>query len=374
MKFVVSSTALLSHLQAISRVINSKNHLPIMDCFLLTVEGNSLTMKATDPDTTLTTIIELIESEGNISFATNARTLLDALRELPDQPLTVDINEESYEIAISYQNGKYNFVGQSGDDFPQKQPMGAGAIHMQMSVETLLEGIARTLFASSDDELRPVMNGVFIDAYEDHVIFVATDTHKLVRFKNFNVTNSGAANFILPKKPANMMKNILAKETGDVEILFDNKNAHFVFSNYKIECRLIEGRYPNYNSVIPQNSPYKMVVDRLTLIAALRRVSVFANQTSNLARLAINPTHVDISAQDIDFSTSAQEALPCQYDGTPLRIGFKAPFLIEILNNIHTQEVSIELTDSSRPGIICPVEDNDEEDILMLIMPMILND
>lgn len=374
MKFTVSNQTLLTHLQSISRVISSKNPLAIMDCFLFTIEGNQLRLKATDQDTTLTTEIELIESDSDGLFAVGAKTILDALRELPDQPLTVQVNVSNWEIIIFYQNGKYNFVGQDGEDFPVKQPLGEDVTRIELSVEDMLNGVNRTLFASSDDELRPVMNGVLIDAFEDNVTFVATDTHKLVRFKNFKVKNSGTSNFILPKKPANLLRNILAKETGSVEIVFDNKNAHFVFGSYKMECRLIEGRFPNYNAVIPQSSPFTLTIDRALFLSALKRVSVFANQTSNLIRLELLGTQINISAQDLDFSTSAEETIQCQFEGNPMRIGFKAQNLIEILSNVQSVEVKIGLADSARPGIVTPATVVEDEDIQLLIMPMMLND
>lgn len=373
MKIVVSSSVLLTHLHTISRVVNAKNPLPIMDCFLFSVEGTILTIKATDQDTTLTTTVELIESEKDGLFALEAKKMLDALRELPDQPITISVSEDDFLSYVYYQNGKYSLVGRNGMDFPVKPALSDEAIKLNMSVETLFDGISKTGFAASDDELRPVMNGILFDAFEDNLTFVATDTHKLVRYKNYKVANTGVSNFILPKKPAIMLKNILPKESGDVSISFDSKNAYFEFSNYKMECRLIEGRYPNYNAVIPAESRYKLVIDRLTFISALRRVSVFANQSSNLIRIALNDNQLNISAQDTDFSTSAEETLSCQYEGNEIKIGFKATLLIEILNNISSTEIEMGLSDSSRPGIILPVDDSTDESLLMLIMPMMLN-
>ncbi len=374
MKFIVSSTALLSHLQAISRVINSKNSMAILDNFLFRLEGNILTMTASDQETTMTTEIEVLEAEGQGLFAVSAKILLEPLKELPDQPLTFEINDENLEIFLYFQNGKYNFIGVNGDEYPQKSPLSADAKTLQMPAQVLLNGINRTLFATGDDELRPIMNGIYIDIHPEDIIFVASDSHKLVRCKNDSIQSGLTSAFILPKKPATLLKNILPKESGDVSITFDDKNAVFTLSNFVLNCRLIEGRYPNYASVIPQNNPNRMIVDRAVFVNVLRRVSVFSDQASNLVKLQLRDNQIQVSAQDIDFSTSAEENVSCNYTGDPMGIGFKSTFLIEILNNISSQEVTIELSDPSRAGLILPVENQPNEDLLMLLMPMMLTD
>lgn len=374
MKFIVSSTALLSHLQAISRVINSKNSMAILDNFLFRLEGNILTMTASDQETTMTTEIEVLEAEGQGLFAVSAKILLEPLKELPDQPLTFEINDENLEIFLYFQNGKYNFIGVNGDEYPQKSPLSADAKTLQMPAQVLLNGINRTLFATGDDELRPIMNGIYIDIHPEDIIFVASDSHKLVRCKNDSIQSGLTSAFILPKKPATLLKNILPKESGDVSITFDDKNAVFTLSHFVLNCRLIEGRYPNYASVIPQNNPNRMIVDRAVFVNVLRRVSVFSDQASNLVKLQLRDNQIQVSAQDIDFSTSAEENVSCNYTGDPMGIGFKSTFLIEILNNISSQEVTIELSDPSRAGLILPVENQPNEDLLMLLMPMMLTD
>jgi DNA polymerase-3 subunit beta len=374
MKFVVSSTALFSHLQAISKVINSKNTLPILDCFLLNLEGSSLSITASDIDTRLVTSLEVNEAEGSGKFAVNAKNLLDPLKELPEQPLIFDINDENLEIFIYFHNGKYNFIGQSGDDYPQPKELKDTAIALSINPQTLYTGINRTLFASADDELRPVMNGVFFDITTEDLTFVASDGHKLVRCKTLEAKGSERASFILPKKPANLLKAILPKESETVEIRFDENNAHIKMSGYTMTCRFIEGRYPNYNSVIPQNNTNKVVLDRLAFLNAIKRVSVFSNQASNLIKLQLSEKDIVVSAQDIDFSTAAEETIPCDYMGTPMNIGFKSSFLIDILNNIPSESISLELSDPSRAGLILPVENEENEDLLMLLMPMMLND
>lgn len=374
MKFIVSSTALFSHLQAISRVINSKNSLPILDCFLLELQDETLFMTASDNETTLSTSIEVNEYEEDGRFAVSSKTLLEALKEIPEQPLTFQIDLSNLEINVQYQNGKYSLIGQNADEYPQTQELGSNAVQVTMGADVLMAGVNRSIFATADDELRPVMNGIYFDITTEDITLVASDGHKLVRCKTFAVQGAEKAAFILPKKPANLLKNLLPKEQGDVQIGFDDRNATFTLENYRMICRLIEGRYPNYNSVIPQNNPHKAIIDRATFISALRRVSVFSSQASSLIKLSLSADSMKISAQDIDFSTSAEETITCQYDGSAMSIGFKSSFLIDILNNIASQNVIIELADPSRAGVIVPEEQEENEDLLMLLMPMMLND
>ncbi|HLP05021.1 MAG TPA: DNA polymerase III subunit beta [Paludibacter sp.] len=377
MKFVVSSTELLSHLQAISRVINNKNSLPILDNFLLQLEGKTLTMTASDIETTLVTSMEVESSEGNGKVAVASRLLLDTLREFSEQPLSFNINDTNLAMVITSANGSYNFIGQNGDEYPRMPELQDESKSLALPVSTLSSGITKTLFCTADDELRPVMNGIYFDITNENLTMVATDAHKLVRYKT-NYTSAtlenDAANFILPKKPANMLKNILPKESGEVEIKFDNKNAYFKLTNYTMVCRQVEGRFPNYNGVIPKSNPYKIIIDRLTLLNGLKRVSVFANQASNLVKLAFKDNQIHISAQDIDFSISAEETISCQFEGDPIKIGFKSSFLIEILGNISATDIIMELSDASRAGLILPFENEENEEILMLLMPMLLND
>jgi|BarGraIncu01122A_1022018.scaffolds.fasta_scaffold24671_1 DNA polymerase-3 subunit beta len=379
MKFIVSSTDLLSHLQAISRVINSKNSLPILDNFLLQLEGNTLTMTASDIETTLITSMEVETAEGNGKVAVASRLLLDTLREFSEQPLSFNINDSNLAMVITSPNGSYNFIGQNGDEYPRMPQLQEDARTLTLDVPSLLGGISKTLFCTADDELRPVMNGVFFDIAADRLTLVATDAHKLVRYKTKHTSSTivegdEAVSFILPKKPATMLKNILPKESGEVQINFDKKNAYFKLANYTMICRQVEGRFPNYNAVIPTTNPYKIIIDRATLLNAMKRVSVFANQASNLVKLAFADNKILISAQDIDFSISAEETITCQFTGEPIKIGFKSSFLIEILGNINASDIVMELSDASRAGLILPFENEKDEEILMLLMPMLLND
>lgn len=374
MKFTVSSTALLSHLQSIGRVINPKSTLPILENFLLKVEGNTLSLTASDLETTLVTSLELDNASADICLAVNAKLLMDALKEFSEQPLQFDIDEQNLSVVVKTDNGNYNFIGMRGDEYPKMPDLGDDAATLTMPVEALANGVSKALFATADDDLRPTMTGILFDIKPDNITFVATDAHKLVRYINSAVQSGNEASFILPKKPANVLKSVVAKETGDVEISFDKKNIAFRLPTYTMVCRQIEGRFPNYNGVIPKNNPYKLIIDRLALMNAAKRVFAFSNQGTGLIKLAITTNKIVISAQDIDFSTSAEETLTCQYDGNEITIGFKAPFLIDILNNISCSDVTIELADPSRAGIIVPFENEKDEDLLMLIMPMLLSE
>ena len=374
MKFIVSSTALFSRLQAISRVINSKNSMPILDCFLMELQDGTLKITASDNDTTLSTTLEVNEYNEDGRFAISSKTLLEALKEISEQPLSFQINLSNLEVSIQYQNGVYNMMGQNADEYPAPQEFDDSAVKVGLPSDILMNGINRCVFATADDELRPVMNGIYFDITTEDITLVASDGHKLVRCKTLGAHGSEKAAFILPKKPANILKNLLPKESGDTEIAFDDRKAMFTLENYLMVCRLIEGRYPNYNSVIPQNNPYKAIIDRASFVSALRRVSVFSSQASSLVKLSLSSNLMKISAQDIDFSTSAEETIACQYEGNAMSIGFKSSFLIDILNNISGLNVVIELADPSRAGVIVPEEQEENEDLLMLLMPMMLND
>lgn len=375
MKFVVSSMELLGHLQAISRVISSKNTLPILDNFLFSLDDGLLEITASDLESTLVTQIRLENTEGSGMVAIPARIMTDTLKEFPDIPLTFEINTDSLMIVIQSENGKFTIMGQNGAEFPQMPVLKDDQKHeVELEPEVLLSGISKTLFATADDELRPVMNGIFMELSPDDLTFVASDAHKLVRYKRTDASASSASSFILPKKPASLLKNILPKEENKAVLEFDDRNASFTLTSYKLVCRLVEGNYPSYNSVIPTDNPYKMTIDRLSLYNTLKRVSVFSNQASNLVKLALTGNQINISAQDIDFSISANERLTCQYEGEDLEIGFKSTFLIEILANLSSDDVILEMSDPTRAGILVPAEaESEQEDTLMLLMPMMIN-
>ncbi len=374
MEFIVSSSDLSNHLQAISRVINSKNTYPILDCFLFELQEGVLTATASDGETTMLTTVP-VTGGAELRMGVPAKTLLDALKEVPEQPLTFEINPDSLEITVHYQNGQYNLMGQDADEFPGIVSLeGEDAARVEMDAQTLLDGINRTLFATADDELRPVMNGIFFDITSEDITWVASDGHKLVRDKTSAAAGKERASFILPKKPATLVRNLLPKEQGTVVVEFGDRNALFTLPEYRMTCRLIEGRYPNYNSVIPQGNPNKVTVDRQQLLGALRRVAVFASPASGLIKIHLKENELRLSTQDIDFSTSAEETMTCQYTGNAMSIGFKADFLIDILSNIPTDEAVLELADPSRAGVVLPSVQGEREDLLMLLMPMMLND
>ncbi|WP_297090888.1 DNA polymerase III subunit beta [uncultured Draconibacterium sp.] len=374
MKFVVSSTELLSHLSAISKVISSKSTMPILDNFLFQLSETELTITASDLESTLITSLELDNIEGDGAVAVPAKLITDTLKEFPEQPLTFQIDGESYLVEIYSDNGKFSIMGQNAEDFPEQPQLDEeGASAIDVSHVVLQKGIEKTLFATADDELRPVMNGIYVELTPDFMSFVASDAHKLVRYRRLDAKAEFESSFILPKKPASLLKNLLPKEEFDVKLEFDDKNAFFTLSNYKLICRLVEGNYPSYNSVIPTNNPNKMLIDRLNFFNTIKRVSVFSNQASNLVKLNITDNQMVVSAQDIDFSISAVERINCEYEGEEIEIGFKSTFLQEILTNISTGDVRVEMSDPTRAGLLLPAENEEDEDMLMLLMPMMIN-
>ena len=374
MRFTLSSTSLSNRLQTLARVINSKNSLPILDSFLFEVRNNQLNITASDSENVMKSYVLLDECDGEGQFAVPNRTILDAVKELPEQPLTFEVDTEHFTVRILYQNGLYNFTAQNADEYPHTQSIPDGATVITVDGAVLNDNITRSIFATAQDELRPVMNGIYFDLTSESLSIVASDGHKLVRNKNFTVKSESPASFILPKKPATLLKNVLGKESGDVVIKFDNRSAEISFSEGVLSCRLIEGRYPNYNSVIPQNNPNQLTIDRKLLVGALRRVLPFASESSQLVRFHLETGKLVLSSEDIDFATSAKEEITCDYSGQNMNIGFKGSSLSEILTNLDSTEVVIQLADPSRAGIIVPAEQPENEDVLTLIMPMLLND
>lgn len=375
MRFTVSSSALSSKLNMLAKVIGSKNSLPILDCFLFQVANGEMSITASDSDNVIKSTLALTDHDGEGEFCVPNRVILDALKELPEQPLHFDVDAagEAVAIKIVYQNGLYNFTGQSAEEYPRTQSMNDACTTVSLPTEMLINNISRSLFATANDELRPVMNGIYFDLTADALAIVASDGHKLVRSKNFTIKSESPSAFNLPKKPASLLKNILSKDGDDAIIKFDDRSAEIQFTDGVMRCRLIDGRYPNYNSVIP-NNPNEVTVDRRGLQSALRRVLPFASESCQLIRFHIESGRFEVSSEDIDFSTSAKEQLSCEYNGSPISIGFKGSSLMEILSNLTSDNIIIQLADPSRAGIIVPAEQPENEDILMLIMPMLLND
>lgn len=374
MRFTLSSTALSSKLFALAKVINSKNSLSILADFIFRTEGNVLYLTASDGENTLSTSLELAECDADESFAIENHNLLEAVKSFSEQPLTFDVNKNDLNVKIIYQNGQFSLPIENADEFPQTQSVSDSAVSIDISSALLAENISRSVFATAQDELRPVMNGIYFDITPECLTIVATDGHKLVRNKLFDISNPTTSSFILAKKPANILKNMLAKDGSMVNIKFDDRNAEISFSGNKLVCRLIEGRYPNYSSVIPQNNPNSLQIDRESLLSALKRVHPFASDSSNLIRFHIEGRVLQLDAEDFDFSKTATEKMSCEYEGQTMSIGFKGSAFIEILNNFDSQEVVILLSDPSRAGIVVPAQQPENQDVLMLMMPMLINE
>ena len=374
MRFTVSSTALSSKLNALSRVINSKNSLPILADFVFDIQDNVLHLTASDSENVMKTQVELTESDGNGRFAVGNHDLLEAVKGFSEQPITFDVDQQANIAKISYQNGMFSLPVESADEYPVTQTVSDSATEIVIESAVLAENITRSLFATAQDELRPVMNGIYFDLTPECLSIVASDGHKLVRNKILNIHSEQPASFILPKKPASLLKTLLSKDGEDVIIRFDERNALIDYTDGEITCRLIEGRYPNYNSVIPQSNPNQLTVDRLGLLAALRRVQPFSSDSSNLIRFHVEGGTLQLDAEDYDFSKTATERMACQYEGQPMSIGFKGSSFIEILGNFDCPEVLIQLADPSRAGLVLPTEQTENQDVLMLMMPMLIND
>lgn len=373
MKFTVSSSALLQLLSTTGKIISSKNTLPILDYFLLELKGDQLRATASDLETTFVGSIKVDGAEKEGLIAAPAKLMLDSLKEFSEQPITIETNDSTWEIKTTWKTGEATIPGTSGQSYPALQPLDGDKNSLAIDAEILEEGISKTLFATADDELRPVMNGVFINLEPAKVTFVATDAHKLVRY-SADVETGTTASFILPKKPANLLRTTLARETGAITAEFDAKNVVFNIGTYTMVCRLIEGNYPNYNAVIPAANPNKVLVDRVELLNGIKRVAVCSNQSTNLIKLEIRANHIDLLAQDLDFSVSARESVSASYEGDSITIGFKSTFLVEIMANIETPTIVMELADSTRAGVFKPVyDDKQASDTLMLLMPMMIN-
>ena len=373
MKFTVSSSALLSVLAMTGKVINNKSSLPILEHFLMELKDGVLRVTASDSETTLIGNLEVenVEQEGMV--AAPAKVLLDVLKECSEMPLTFDVNEGTWEIKITWHSGGSSVPGANPVSYPTNKTLAEDKTEVTMDVDTLVNGINKTIFATADDDFKPMMNGVFFNIEQNGITYVATDGHKLVKFTTEH-NGENAASFILPKKPANLLKTMLLKEEEDVTVSFDKSNAVFTLKNYILICRLIEGDYPNYNAVIPAGNPNKILIDRIEFLNGIKRVAVCANSATNLIRLDVADNKLTLTAQDVNFYVSANESLNCSYDGTPISIGFKSIFLVEILSNIETPTVLVELADSTRAGVFKPVYDDAQNtSTLMLLMPMIIS-
>jgi len=373
MNFIVSSNLLLKNLQSISGVLSSSNTLPILDDFLFQVEDDVLKITASDLETTMSVKISLTMSKDPGTIAIPARILLETLKTLPDIPVTFNINDENYAIELLAGEGKYKMSGHNGEEFPESPVIDDGN-SFTVNSYILADAISKTIFATGNDELRPVMAGVYLEMSDDKTSFVATDAHKLVRYSRTDIKAEGLSSIILPTKPLHQIKNILGSQEVDVKIEYNPKNAFFAFGNVTLICKLIEGKYPNYSAVIPLDNPNKLQIERAPLLNAIKRVSIYANQSTHQIRFKISGKELVLSAEDIDYSNEARERLNCNYEGDDLEIGFNSKFMQEMLANISSKEIIIEMWQPNRAGLILPVEnENANEDILMLVMPVMLN-
>lgn len=371
MKFTIPSKTLLTHLSAVSKVVSPKNTIAILDNFLFALKNNVLVVTGTDQENTITARIELLESEGEGTFAVNVKRMLELLKELPDQGLVFEINDENFEIHLQYHNGDYNFVGIDGREYPQKENVVEDKLEMVIPASEITKSIEKTIFAVGTDQLRPIMMGVLWDIKPEEIVFVASDTHKLVRYTNSRIVPNIEGSFILPSKPASILSNILSKATEDVKVSLDSKSVSFETPTYTLTCLFINGKYPNYNAAIPQNNPYEIIVDRVMLLNAIRRVAVFATE-GGLIQLEISNSKIFIKSQDLEYSTSAKECLDCDYSGDPLTVGFNKDKIIEVLSNIGVDNIVLKLSAPGRPGLFLPIEQSEKEDWLALLMPMVV--
>ena len=371
MKFIVSSNYLLKQLQILGGVINSSNTLPILDNFLFDLKNDELTVSASDLETTMSAKLK-VESDSEGKIAVPAKLLLDTLKTFPEQPLTFVV-EDNNTIELSSNHGKYALAYADGEEFPNP-------VELEDPSSTVVEGdilasaISKTIFASGNDDLRPVMSGVFFQFKEDGLTFVATDAHKLVKYSREDISASQPAEFIMPKKPLNLLKGILAGSESEVRIEYNDSNAKFTFDDTELICRLIDGKYPNYEAVIPKENPNKLTIERNQFLSSVRRVSIFSNKTTHQVRLKIAGAELNISAEDVDYSNKAEERLTCSYQGDDMQIGFNSRFLIEMLGNLNSDDVMLEMSLPNRAGILTPVDGLDQgEKITMLVMPVMLN-
>ena len=374
MKFIVSSLKLLKAVQSLSGVINSNNTLPILDDFLFNISDNELRITASDLETTMIVTIQpdLVEGAGEVTIP--ARLLIDILKNFPDIPVSFNIDESTLAIEITTGEGRYKMVGHKSDEFP-KVPVLQEPMTWEIPADVLACGFEKTVFATGNDEIRPVMTGVFMEMTNNGLNFVATDAHKLVRYRRLDIKTDTLASFIVPKKPINQLKSALAGKADETVVVeFNKTNASFTMSGFKLVCRLIDGKYPNYEAVIPKANPNKLTIDRQLLLSAIRRVAIFSSKATHQIRFKIAGQELTLTAEDLDYYNEAKERLACNYSGDDMEIGFNSRFFQEMLGNLSQQEVLLEMSAPNRAGLILPVDNqNADEDILMLLMPVMLN-
>ncbi|WP_114749540.1 DNA polymerase III subunit beta [Pleomorphovibrio marinus] len=371
MKFIVSSSSLLKHLSSINGVVTTNPVVPILENFLFEIKDSKLTVTASDLQTSMITEIE-VEAKEDGNIAVPAKILIETLKNLPEQPVTFSIDKETYSVEISSDNGRYKLAGENATDFP-KIPTVTNATTVDMSTAVLSQAINNTIFATSNDELRPAMTGVYINLSDTNTTFVATDGHRLIRYRRVDIASPETASIIVPRKALNLLKATLPTENVPVSVEFNNSNAYFKFNNIKMICRLIDERFPDYENVIPLDNNNDMTIDRLEFLSSLRRIAIYANKTTHQVRLKLTGSELQISAEDLDFSNEANERLSCEHEGEDIEIGFNAKFLVEMLNNITAPQVTMKFSAPNRAGLIQPSNLEENEDILMLVMPVMLS-
>ncbi|WP_186754428.1 DNA polymerase III subunit beta [Echinicola salinicaeni] len=371
MKFIVSSSALLKQLSGINGVVTTNPVVPILENFLFEIKEGKLTITASDLQTSMMTEID-VEAKEDGNIAVPARILIETLKNLPEQPVTFSIDHDTYSVEISSDNGRYKLAGENATDFP-KIPSVTNATAVDMSTEVLSSAINNTIFATSNDELRPAMTGVYVNLSNTNATFVATDGHRLIRYRRVDIAAQDAASIIIPRKALNLLKSTLPTENVPVTVEFNNSNAYFKFGNIQMICRLIDERFPDYENVIPVDNNNDMTIDKVEFLSSLKRIAIYANKTTHQVRLKLTGSELQISAEDLDFSNEANERLSCEHEGEDIEIGFNAKFLVEMLNNISAKEVTLKFSAPNRAGLIVPSEKGENEDILMLVMPVMLN-
>lgn len=369
MRFNIDGRLLQQQLSAVNKVINSKNALSILDNFLFELNGSELTITGSDQENTVRAKLEVMDCDGSGRIALPAKTLLEITKEVNNQPVTFILNDQTGEIDLQFMNGKFRFMGINADEFPQGDSMENSTQDLVVPAGVVLKGIENTVYAVSSENIRPIMTGIFWDIHEDEIVFVASDTHKLVRYINKEVSPGFERSFIMPAKPANILKGIIGKED-TVSIKIGEKGASFSFGDFSLTCRFIKGNYPNYNRVIPVDNPYRIIVDRASLLNAMRRVAIFASKASNLVKIEMQPGLIRLAAQDLDYGTSAEERVMCDYEGEEMTIGFNSAFTVEILNNMNGETTVIKLSDPARPGVFEPLEQEPNSELTTIQMPM----
>lgn len=369
MRFNIDGKLLQQQLSAVNKVINSKNALSILDNFLFELNGNLLIITGSDQETTVKAKLEVLDSDGVGQVAIPAKTLLEITKEISNQPVIFSMNDQTGEIDLQFLNGQFKFMGINADEFPRGDKLEDEALSFNVPSIVILKGIEHTVYAVSQENIRPIMTGIYWDIHENDIVFVASDTHKLVRYVTREVSPGFERGFIMPSKPANILKNIMDKES-EVNIRIGEKGASFTFGDFSMTCRFIKGNYPNYNRVIPTDNPFVVNVDRQSMLNAMRRVAIFASKASNLVKMEMQPGMMRLAAQDLDYGTSAEERVMCDYQGNDMTIGFNSTFTVEILNNMGGETTVIKLSDPARPGIFEPLEQQPDTELTTIQMPM----